>query len=122
MELEQMISDTRETSQLFHEIIGPWDGSQLVAHLATVVGRVSDDVMTIEGKLAYPIENAHLGRNLADIVIQTIRLSNLYHVDLEQAWTALLEEARTGLSDEALVSRMRDTIRQNQAGNTYNGK
>ena len=122
MELEQMISDTREISQLFHEIIGPWDGSQLVAHLAAVVGRVSDDVMTIEGKLAYPIENAHLGRNLADIMIQTIRLSNLYHVDLEQAWTTLLEEARTGLSDEALVSRMRDTIRQNQIGNTYNGK
>jgi hypothetical protein len=122
MELQQMISDTQETSQRLYEIIEPWDGCQLVAHLAAVVGRVSDDVMTIEGKLAYPIENVHLARNLADVLIQTIRLSNLYHVDLEQAWIALLEEARMGLSNEELVTRMRDTIRQNQASDTYHGK
>src|ERR1700731_2085702 len=106
MELQQMISDTQEISQRLYEIIEPWDGIQVVAHLAAVVGRVSDDVMTIEGKLAYPIENAHLARNLADVMMQTIRISNFYHVDLEQAWMALLEEAHTGLSNEELVTRM----------------
>ncbi len=114
VELEQMISDTQEITQRLYTIVEAWDGIQIVAHLAAVVGRVSDDVMTIEGKLAYPIEHAHLARNLADVVMQTIRLSNLYQVDLVQAWAALLEEARTGLSDEATVSRMRETIRQNQ--------
>lgn len=114
MELEQMISDTQDIAQRLYEIVESWDGIEIMAHLAAVVGRVSDDVMTIEGKLAYPIEHARLARNLADVVMQTIRLSNLYHVDLEQAWAALLEEARTGLSDEATVSRMRDTIRHNQ--------
>lgn len=114
MELEQMISSTQDITQQLYSIIESWDSIQVVAHLAAVVGRVSDDVMTIEGKLAYPIEHARLARNLADVVMQTIRLSNHYHVDLEQAWIALLEEARTGLSDETLVNGMRDTIRQNQ--------
>ena len=114
MELEQMISDTQDVTQQLYTIVEPWDSIQVVAHLASVVGRVSDDVMTIEGKLAYPIENARLARSLADVVMQTIRLGNLYHVDLVQAWAALLEEARTGLSDEATVSRMREIIRQNQ--------
>lgn len=52
MELEQMINETRELSQWFHEVVGPWDGSLMVTHLAGVVGRLADDVMTIEGKLA----------------------------------------------------------------------
>ncbi|HLZ61832.1 MAG TPA: hypothetical protein VKR06_33230 [Ktedonosporobacter sp.] len=114
MELEKMINDTQDLSQRFHEVIGPWDGSLLVTHMAAVVGRLADDVMTIEGKLAMPVENVRLARNIADVLIQAIRLSNWYHLDLEQAWVELLEEARAGLSDEALVSRMRDTIQQNQ--------
>jgi len=43
-----------------------------------------------------------------------IRISNEYHIDLERAWTELLEEGHSGLSNEALVTMMRDTIRQNQ--------
>jgi hypothetical protein len=114
MELETMISETQEVSQRFHAIIGPWDGSLLVTHLAAVVGRLADDVMTIEGKLALPGEHVHFARNIADALLQLIRISNAYHIDLERAWTALLEEARGSLSNEALVNTMRDTIRRNQ--------
>jgi hypothetical protein len=114
MELVKMISETQDLSQRFHAVIGPWDGSLLVTHLAAVVGRLADDVMTIEGKLAMPGENVHLARTIADALIQLIRISSAYHIDLERAWTELLEEAQTGLSNEAVVARMRDTIRQNQ--------
>jgi len=114
MELEKMISDTQELSQRFHEVVGPWDGSLLVTHLAGVVGRLADDVMTIEGKLALPVENVRFARTIADALILLIRISNRYHIDLERAWTELLEEARSGLDNEALVTMMRETIRQNQ--------
>ncbi len=122
MELEKMMNDTQELSQHFHEVVGPWDKSLLVTHLAAVVGRLADDVMIIEGKLAMPRENARLARNIADALIQLIRLSNSYQIDLEQAWKELLEEARSGLGNEALVTMMRDTIRQNQTGDTDHGK
>lgn len=114
MELEQMINETRELPQWFHEVVGPWDGSLMVTHLARVVGRLADDVMTIEGKLALPVENVRFARTIADALIQLIRISNAYHIDLERAWMELLEEARSGLSNEALVTLMRDTLRQNQ--------
>lgn len=114
MELEQMIDETRVLSQRFHEVVGPWDGSLMVTHLAGVVGRLADDVMTIEGKLALPVENVRFARNIADALIQLIRISNAYHIDLERAWMELLEEARSGLSNEALVTLMHDTLRQNQ--------
>jgi len=122
MELEKMISDTQDLSQRFHEVVGPWDRSLQVTHLAAVVGRLADDVMIIEGKLAMPLENARLARNIADALIQLIRLSNSYQIDLERAWGELLEEARSVLSNEARVTMMRDTIRQNQTGDTYHGK
>ena len=70
--------------------------------------------LTIEGKLAMPVENVHLARNIADALIQLIRLSNMYRIDLEQAWTELLEFGRSSLSNEAFVTMMRDTMRQNQ--------
>jgi hypothetical protein len=114
MELEKMISDTQDLSLRFHAVIGPWDGSLLVTHLAAVVGRLADDVMTIEGKLAMPVEKVRFARNIADALIQLIRISNLYHIDLERAWTELLEEGHASLNNEAVVVRMRDTIRQNQ--------
>ncbi|GHO68296.1 hypothetical protein KSC_071880 [Ktedonobacter sp. SOSP1-52] len=118
MKLEKMMNDAQELSQRFHEVVGPWERSLLVTHLAAVVGRLADDVMIIEGKLAMPLENAHLARNIADALIQLIRLSKSYQIDLERAWGELLEEARSGLSNEALVTMMRDTIRQNQTGDT----
>lgn len=114
MELEKMINDTQDLSQRLHAVIGPWDGSLLVTHLAAVVGRLADDVMTIEGKLAMPLEHVRFARNIADALIQLIRISNRYHIDLERAWTELLEEARSGLNNEAFVALMSDTIRQNQ--------
>jgi NTP pyrophosphatase (non-canonical NTP hydrolase) len=114
MELEKMINDIQDLSQRLHAVIGPWDGNLLVTHLAGVVGRLADDVMTIEGKLAMPMENVRLARNIADALIQLIRLSNLYHIDLERAWTELLEEGRSALNNEAFVTAVRDTIRQNQ--------
>lgn len=114
MELEKMISDTQELSQRFHAVIGPWDGSLLVTHLAAVVGRLADDVMTIEGKLAQPVEQVRFARNIADALLQLIRISNAYHIDLERAWTDLLEEGHLGLNNEELMTMMRDTIRQNQ--------
>ena len=114
MELEKMISDTQELSQRFHAVIGPWDGSLLVTHLAAAVGRLADDVMTIEGKLAQPVEQVRFARNIADTLLQLIRISNAYRINLEQAWTELLEEGHAGLNNEALVTMMRDTIRQNQ--------
>ncbi|GHO98304.1 hypothetical protein KSF_083520 [Reticulibacter mediterranei] len=122
MKLEQMINDTQELSQRFHEVVGPWERSLLVTHLAAVVGRLADDVMIIEGKLAIPLENARLARNIADALTQLIRLSNSYQINLERAWEELLEEARSGLGNEAFVAMMRDTIRQNQTGNTDDGK
>jgi hypothetical protein len=114
MELEKMINDTQDLSHRLDAVIEPWDGNLLVTHLGGVVGRLADDVMTIEGKLALPVENVRLARNIADALIQLIRLSNMYHIDLERAWTELLEEGRSGLSNEAFVTTVRDTIRQNQ--------
>ena len=114
MEFEKMINDTHDMSQRLQAVIGPWDGNLLVTHLTGVVGRLADDVMTIEGKLAMPVENVHLARNIADALIQLIRLSNMYRIDLEQAWTELLEFGRSSLSNEAFVTMMRDTMRQNQ--------
>ncbi len=114
MELEKMINDIQDLSQRLHAVIGPWDGNLLVTHLAGVVGRLADDVLTIEGKLALSVENVRLARNIADALIQLIRLSNLYHLDLERAWTELLEEGRSALNNEAFVTAVRDTIRQNQ--------
>src|SRR6266576_2003578 len=108
-----MMSDTQDLSQRFHAIIGPWESYLLVTHLAAVVGRLADDVMTIEGKLALPVENVRFPRNIADALLQLIRISNAYHIDLEHAWTELLEEADSGLSNETFVTMMRDTIRQN---------
>src|SRR6266699_4744330 len=101
MELQQMLHNAQDLSQRFHAVVGPWDGTLLVTHLAGVVGRLADDVMTIEGKLAQPVENVHLARNIADALIQLIRLSNMYRIDLEQAWTELLEFGRSSLSNEA---------------------
>jgi len=114
MELEKMITETHELSQRLHTIIGPWDGMVLVTHLAAVVGRLADDVMTIEGKLAMPLEQVRFARTLADALLQLIRISTKYHIDLERAWTELLEEARLSLSNEEFVAQMSRIIRQNQ--------
>ena len=114
MELEKMINDAQDMSQRLHAVIGPWDGSLQVTHLAGIVGRLADDVMTIEGKLPMSMENVRFARNIADALFQLIKLSNMYHIDLEQAWTELLEEGRSRLSNETFVTMMSDTIRQNQ--------
>jgi hypothetical protein len=116
MELEKMMNDTQELSQRFHEEVGPWDRSLLVTHLAAVVGRLADDVMIIEGKLAMPRENARLARNIADAMIQLIRLGQGYQLDLERAVSDFLEEARQSLENEGLVTTMRNTLNQNQMG------
>ena len=91
-----------------------WDGSLLVTPLAALVGRLADDAMPIEGKLPVPLEPGRLACTIADALMQLIRLSNSYHLDHERAWIGLLEEAQAGLSNEAMVTTMRDTIRQNQ--------
>ena len=109
-----MLNDTQDVSRRFHEIIGSWDGPLLVTHLAAVVGRLADDVMTIEGKLAMPGENVRFPRNIADALIQLLRISNAYHIDLEQAWSDLLAEGHASLNSETLVTMMRDTLRQNR--------
>ncbi len=114
MELKKLLNETQELSQRFHDVIGPWDGPLLVTHLAAVVGRLADDVMTIEGKLAMPIENVRFARNIADALIQVLRISNAYHIDLEQAWLDLLTEANAGMNNDTFVTMMRDTIRQNR--------
>ena len=46
MELEKIISDTQQLSQRFH----------------AVVGRLADDIMTIEGKLAQPVEQVRFAQ------------------------------------------------------------
>src|SRR5258708_36034342 len=107
MELEKMINDIQDLSQRLHAVIGPWDGILLVTLLAGVVGRLADDVMTIEGKLAQPVEQVHFARNIADAVMQLLRISNLYQIDLELAWASFLEEARSGLGNEELIVAMR---------------
>ena len=58
--------------------------------------------------------NGRFARNIAGALIQLIRFSNAYRIDLERAWMELLEEMRSSLSNEALVTQMRDTLRQNQ--------
>lgn len=113
MELQQMLHNAQDLSQRFHAVVGPWDGTLLVTHLAGVVGRLADDVMTIEGKLAQPVEQVHFARNIADAVMQLLRISNLYQIDLELAWAGFLEEARSGLGNEELIAAMRETIHQN---------
>ncbi|GHO49102.1 hypothetical protein KSX_72650 [Ktedonospora formicarum] len=70
--------------------------------------------MTIEGKLALPVENVRFTRNIADALIQLMRLSNFYALDLQQAWTDLLEEGYASLNNETIVAIMKATIRQNQ--------
>jgi len=55
MELKKVISDVQDVSQRLHAIMGPWDGTLQVTHLAGVVGRLTDDVLSIEGKLAFPV-------------------------------------------------------------------
>ncbi|MBO0781741.1 MAG: hypothetical protein J2P37_23220 [Ktedonobacteraceae bacterium] len=117
-----MLNDTQDLSQRFHEIIGPWNGPLLVTHLAAVGGRLADDVMIIEGKLAMPGENVHFPRNIADALVQLLRISNAYHIDLEQAWRDLLAEAHAGLNNETLVTMMRDTLRQNRERQQTRGK
>ena len=114
MEFEKMISDVHDVSQRLHEIIGPWDGCLQVTHLAGVVGRLTDDVMSIEGKLALPVEDGRFERNIADALVQLIKLSNMYQIDLVQTSTEFIEQGRAQLSNEAVVTRLRDTIRQNQ--------
>jgi hypothetical protein len=113
MELEKMISETQELSQRFFEEIVPWESNLLVMHLAAVVGRLADDVMTIEGKLAHPVENVRFARNIADAILQLFRISIAYGIDFEQAWKDILVEARTGLDNKAFVNMARETIRQN---------
>jgi hypothetical protein len=113
MELEQMLHNAQDLSQRFHAVVGPWDGTLLVTHLAGVVGRLADDVMTIEGKLAQPVEQVHFARNIADAVMQLLRISNFYQIDLELAWAGFLEEARSGLGNEEIIAAMRETIHQN---------
>jgi hypothetical protein len=108
-----MMNDTREVSQILQAASGPWDGIVLVTHLAGVVGRLTDDVLSIEGKIALPVEDGRFAHNLAHALFQLIWLSNRYHIDLEGAWTEFLEQGRARLSDEAMVTALRDTIRQN---------
>ena len=116
MELEKLISQTGELSLRYHDLVGPWERSLLVTHLSAVVGRLADDVMILEGKLPIPLSNAHLARNIADAMIQLIRLSQRYQLDLERAVSDFLEEAQKALENEELVTTMRDTLQQNQMG------
>src|SRR5260370_21129468 len=109
MELEKMINDTQDLSHRLHAVIGPWDGNLLGTHLVGGVGRLADDVMTIEGKLALSVENVRLARNIADALIQLIRLSNMYHIALERALTQLLQDGPSGLSNESSVATLSDT-------------
>jgi hypothetical protein len=70
--------------------------------------------MTIAGELALPVANGRFARTSADALIQLIRTSNAYRINLERAWMEELEEARLSLSNGALVTLIRDTLRQNQ--------
>lgn len=115
MELEKMIGETRELSQRFYDEIVPWESNLLVLHLAAVVGRLADDVMTIEGKLAHPLANVRFARNIADAVLQLFRISIAYGLDFEQAWKDILLEVRTGLDNKEFLQMARETIRQNLA-------
>jgi hypothetical protein len=54
-----------------------------------------------------------LHAHIADAVMQLLRISNLYQIDLELAWASFLEEARSGLGNEELLAAMRETIHQN---------
>lgn len=95
MELEKIISDTRNLSnRLFApEVLGPWTPCALVADLAGETGTLAHSVLTIEGIGATPPETAHLQLDIPRLLFMLVNLSNVYNIDLGQAWNDLMEQS-----------------------------
>ena len=108
-----MVRETQELSDRLDMVMPPWERTLLVTHLASVVGRLADDVMATEGRLALPVEERHLARSLADVVMQAIRIANAFQVDLPQAWAALVTEGHTTLDNAEVVAAIQATLRHN---------
>lgn len=96
MELEKMVNDTQHFTQRVHELFGPQvfgDATTLVAELCRVVGILSESILVTEKKRpSRPATSVRLAHDIADIQYMVIAISELYHIDLAQAWNDLLQE------------------------------
>lgn len=114
MELEQVVADARAASQELDAIMGPWCGTTRVAHLAGVVGRLTDDVLAHDGALPLPVEEERLAHNVADALYHLIALADAHQVDLGRSWSQFIQEGRAQLRDEGVVAALRETLSRNR--------
>jgi hypothetical protein len=100
MDLEKIINDTRDTSDRLHapEVLGPWEPCTLIADIAGESGTLAQSVLTIEAIVPAPPESAHLEKDIPRLLYILTNLSNVYGVDLVQAWDDLLREGWSNIA------------------------
>jgi hypothetical protein len=111
MEIEKIVSDTKEVSKRLHDVIGPWEPSIFAANLAGDVGTVVRSVMIIEGKHPASLENVRLEFDIAHTLYSLVDLCNACHIDLERAWNEFIQGSRSRFDDEEFVKMLGDRIR-----------
>lgn len=101
MKFEKVVNDTRELSVRLHapEALGPWEPCARVVDLAGETGTLAQSILALEGIAAAPPESVHLTRDIPRLLYMLVNLGNVYHIDLEQAWTATLQEGWANLGN-----------------------
>jgi hypothetical protein len=80
------------------EVLGAWEPCALIADLVGETGTLAHSVLTIEGIAAAPPEIVHLESHIPRFLFMLANLSNVYGVDLEQAWSDLIQEGWSNIA------------------------
>lgn len=100
MSLEKIINDTHDISNRLYapEVLGPWEPCALVADIAGETGTLAQSVLIMEGIAGAPLEVAHLKSDIPRLLFMLVNLSNVYNIDLAQAWDDLLQEGWSNIA------------------------
>jgi NTP pyrophosphatase (non-canonical NTP hydrolase) len=99
MKVSEMVEMTREITALFDKVVPrPWGIEAMVTELVGEVGTLADEVMIKEGyRPLREGDNLNLEDDLVDIIFMLIRIADYYSIDLERAYTRMIDETRRKL-------------------------
>ena len=114
MEFEKIVKDTQDFTKHIHELFGAqWlgDASTRVAELSRVIGVLAESVLITEGKRpARPGVPVRLAHDIADVLFLLVSISDVYGIDLAQAWSEWAVQTRGRLDSRELATLIRERL------------
>lgn len=100
MKVSEMVEMTREVTRLFDITVPrPWGIEAMVTELVGEVGTLADSIMITEGYRRSREQNEiDLEDDVVDIMFMLIRIADYYNIDLEKAYTQMIDITRKKLN------------------------